>query len=108
MKTIILVTALFLSLICNAQTVFKNANNETCIELYKIHDDSHDFIIYMLADGLEKKDSIVLYKWDSLSYDQKRYQVQLWSMGGRAIEIARTDYLQMNAQKIQPFKNHNL
>ena len=89
-----------------AQKMFKNTNNELCIELYKISDDGGTNLVYMVIDyehPLEKNDSIILQKWHTLKETDKSTCTQKWTSLGKRIEIEKFPCTQVFI-KTQPFQ----
>ena len=108
-KSICLVVCFLLFSNClKAQKLFKNINNELCIELYKTDIANGEGLVYMVIDNenpLERNDSLILKKWSSLKQSEQSKCVQKWTSLGKRIEIENFPCYQL-IQKQQPFINN--
>ena len=91
-----------------AQKLFKNINNELCIELYKTDKLNGEGILYMVIDNenpLERNDLLILMKWSKFKQLEQSKYVQNWTSLGKRIEIENFPCYQL-FQKLQPFINN--
>lgn len=87
-----------------AQKVFV-FQNECCVELYKVHDELGEFLVYRVMDleqPLDSTDRKIFKNWQILSEQAQHYTVDAWRIQGKRIECIRPPYRFFYVKK-QPF-----
>lgn len=92
MKTLLIIIIMIVYQSVFGQKIFKNINNETCIELYTINDLADKYTVYMVCDDenpLTEQDIKILKYWKKIGDEARLSAVQLWAITGKRIESER-------------------
>lgn len=92
MKTLLIIIIMIVYQSVFGQKIFKNINNETCIELYTNSDLAGEYTVYMVCDDenpLTEQDIKFLKDWKKIGDEARLSAVQLWTITGKRIESER-------------------